>query len=153
MEERISEMDLEGEVSLEITGGGGDITTLTTARCYYKNNSYYLIFQEELGDETGKDSQRFSSRLKISKDQIVLHRSLPQVEGKVACPVMEMTYRKEPGSYVNYPTPYGVLRFDIFTDSLEISKRSGELKARIAYRLTQEGQEVSKDTLLIRAWK
>lgn len=146
---------LEGTVGLEITGGGGAITTRTEARCYYKNGSYYLLFEENLGEDEGAGAMRFSSRLKISPREVTLRRSALGEE-KAAKTTMEMIYRQGTsygqGTILDYPSPYGVLRMEIRTDSLERREEAGELKLRIRYRLLQEGKEVSNDKITIRVF-
>ncbi|MBP5221969.1 MAG: DUF1934 domain-containing protein [Lachnospiraceae bacterium] len=149
----------EGDVFLEITGGQGEITTKCTAQCYYKNGSYYLLFQETIGEggKEDKDAVTFSSRLKISDGQVTLHRSVPAADGKPAGKVMEIVYRRqadgERGMMVNYPTPYGVMALEVMTDHLEVQETESELKVLIHYRMLQNGQEAVKDRLLIRAVK
>lgn len=144
---------LSGAVRLEIVGGQGGITTGALAECFYKNGHYYLLFREEIGDDEGKDATVFSSRLKISEKEVTLRRSLPGADRNVGRTVLEMTYKKEPGSFANYPTPYGLFCFEICTDTLIVKAETEELSVHIDYRLMQEGQEVSKDSLDIRAFK
>ena len=154
MERNTEKKNLEGDVRLEITGGQGEITTVADARCYYKNKSYYLLFQEGIGEDGRENAVVFSSRLKISEEQVSLQRSLPGDDGKTSRPVLEMVYRKTapdaPGHFVDYPTPYGKLRLEIRTDRLTVRETEGELTVDIRYRLLQEEQEASRDRLVIR---
>ena len=154
MERDTEKKNLEGDVRLEITGGQGEITTVADARCYYKNKSYYLLFQEGIGEDGRENAVVFSSRLKISEEQVTLRRSLPGDDGKTSRPVLEMVYRKAapdaPGHFVDYPTPYGKLRLEIRTDQLTVRETKDELTVKIQYRLLQEEQEASRDRLVIR---
>lgn len=153
MESSEEKSGLEGSVQLKITGGQGEITTTVPARCYYKNKSYYLLFEEALGEDDRKNTMVFSSRLKISRDQVILRRSPAGGEKKDSEPVMEMVYRKtgrdEPGHFLDYPTPYGKLRMEIRTDRLLIEENQDGMTVKILYRLLQEGKEISRDRIII----
>lgn len=154
MEQNTEKKSLEGPVRLEITGGQGEITTVAAARCYYKNKSYYLLFQEGIGEDGRENAVVFSSRLKISEGQVTLQRSIPGDAGKGSRPVLEMIYREtaaeDPGCFVDYPTPYGKLHLEIRTDKLSIEETDEELTVAIHYRLLQEKQEAARDCLTIR---
>ncbi len=154
MEQNTEKKSLEGPVRLEITGGQGEITTAVPARCYYKNKSYYLLFQEGIGEDDRENAIVFSSRLKISEEQVTLKRSIPGDAGKASRPVLEMVYRKtaseDPGYFVDYPTPYGKLHLEIRTDGLSIKETDEELMVTIHYRLLQEKQEAVRACLTIR---
>lgn len=153
MESNEEKSGLEGPVQLKITGGQGEITTAVPARCYYKNKSYYLLFEEVLGEDDRKNAMVFSSRLKISRDGVTLRRSPAGEEKKASEPVMEMVYRKtgrdEPGHFLDYPTPYGKLRMEIRTDRLLIEENQDGMTVNILYRLLQEGKEISRDRIII----
>lgn len=153
MENSEEKSRLEGPVQLKITGGQGELTTSVTARCYYKNKSYYLLFEEAVGEDDRKNAIVFSSRLKISEDRVTLRRSLSGEEKKTSRPVMEMVYREtgrdEPGHFLDYPTPYGKLYMEIRTDRLLIEETQEGLTVKILYRLLQEGKEVSRDRIII----
>ena len=144
---------LEGAVRLEITGGQGEITSHHEGQCYYKNGHHYVLFREELLEDGKKKGISFSSRLKISRDQVTLRRSLPGKTENEAAHVMEFVYRRqeptETGCIVDYPTPYGVLRLEIRTRELVIDRRAGEILVTIRYVMLQEGLEVSRDELKI----
>ncbi len=154
MERDAEKKNLEGDVRLEIVGGQGEITTAVPARCYYRNKSYYLLFQEGIGEDGRENAILFSSRLKISEEQVSLRRSLPGDDEKTSRPVLEMVYRKTapdvPGHFVDYPTPYGKLRLEIRTDQLTVRETEEELTVDIQYRLLQDEQEASRDRLVIR---
>lgn len=148
---------MEGTVSLEITGGQGEITTRSTGQCYLKNGHHYVLFQEEIAEEERsgkKEGLTFSSRLKIGPDQVTLRRTLPGKEGGPAKPMMEFVYRKqaegEAGCFVDYPSPYGTLRLEIRTQELAIRRGDDEIVVYVRYVMLQEGQEVSRDALQIR---
>lgn len=147
---------LTGEVSLEIVGGQGEITTQCRADCYYRNGSFYLLFQENIAEDGKKGSLTFSSRLKIGKEQVVLRRSLGD-QGGTTKQVMEMTYRKlaadQSGSVIDYPTPYGVLRLEIRTEELSVLLQEGQLLAEISYLMLQDGREAARDQIKIRVIK
>ena len=143
---------MEGQVSIEITGGRGEIVGRSEGQCYYKNGHHYVLFSEELSEDGKKGGVTFSSRLKISGDEVVLRRSLPDDKGG-ARHVMEFTYRKrgeeEHGCMVDYPTPYGTMRLEIRTQELEIAHGEEEILAQIRYQMMQDSQEVSQDDLRI----
>ena len=153
-EKNTEKKSLEGQVRLEITGGQGEITTAVSARCYYKNKSYYLLFQEGIGEDGRENAVVFSSRLKISEDQVTLRRSTPGEDGQSSRPVMEMVYRvtppDSPGHFMDYPTPYGKLHLEIRTDELTVRETEEEVTVTVQYRLMQENQEASRDRLTIR---
>ena len=143
---------MEGLVSIEITGGRGEIVNRAEGQCYYKNGHHYVLFSEELSEDGKKGGVTFSSRLKISEGEVVLRRSLPDDKGG-AKHVMEFTYRKqgdeERGCVVDYPTPYGTMRLEIRTRELEIARGEEEILAQIRYQMMQEGQEINQDDLRI----
>ncbi|MBR4733975.1 MAG: DUF1934 domain-containing protein [Lachnospiraceae bacterium] len=143
---------MEGLVSIEITGGMGEIVNRAEGQCYYKNGHHYVLFSEELSEDGKKGGVIFSSRLKISDGEVVLRRSLPDDKGG-AKHVMEFTYRKqgdeERGCMVDYPTPYGTMRLEIRTRELEIAHGEEEILAQIRYQMMQEGQEINQDDLRI----
>lgn len=142
---------LEGPVLLEITGGQGEIVNRHEGQCYYRNGHHFILFREELPQDDGRSVTAFSSRLKISEDQVTLRRSLPGEEGANA--VMEFVYRvqepKEPGCLVHYPTPYGVMDLEFMTKELRIEKRTGGMELYIRYVARQAGQEMIRDELKI----
>lgn len=144
----------EGSVRLTITGGSGEITTDTEARCYYKNKSYYLLFEEGIDEDGIKNAVVFRSTLKISGEQVSLRRSLKDAKAGSSETVMEMIYRKGtkdgPGHFVEYPTPFGKLLLEIRTDELILEETQDEVTATISYRLMQEGQVASEDRIVIR---
>ena len=154
MNKNTEKKNLEGQVRLEITGGQGEITTAVTAMCYYKNKSYYILFQEGIGEDGRENAVVFSSRLKISKDQVTLRRSIPGEDGKSSRPVVEMVYRETHqdalGHFMDYPTPYGKLHLEIRTDELTVRETEEEVTVTVRYRLMQEDQEASRDRLTIR---
>lgn len=145
---------LTGEVVLEIVGGQGEITTRCKADCYYRNGSFYLLFEENVAEDGKRGELSFSSRLKISEGRVTLKRSVSAQKGANSDHAMEMIYEKraegERGSLVEYPTPYGKLLLEIQTVELSISVLEEELVAEIEYLLLQEGQEASRDKLRIR---
>ncbi|MBR3509894.1 MAG: DUF1934 domain-containing protein [Lachnospiraceae bacterium] len=67
---------LEGNVAIEITGGQGQIKNCHEGRCYLRNGHIYVLFSETL-TEDGKQGATFSSRLKISENEVILRRSIP----------------------------------------------------------------------------
>ena len=147
---------LKGEVELEITGGQGEIRTNCKADCYFRNGCFYLLFQENIAEDGKKGKLTFSSRLKISREQVVLHRSVVGEDGK-SKKVMDITYREllpqERGQVIDYPTPYGSLQLELYTKELTVELREGQLQADIAYRLLQGEQEAAVDRIRIRAIK
>ena len=143
---------LEGSVKVKVTGGEGRITGIHEGTCYCRGGNVYVLFREELWEDGGKNKTVFSSRLKIGGDQVSLRRSLPGKDGRAGT-VMEFIYREqkpeEPGCFVNYPSPYGVLRLEIRTSRLLIEKRKGELHLKSCYVMLQEGNEIGKDEVKI----
>ena len=143
---------LEGSVRLKVTGGRGQITGFHEGTCYCRGGHVYVLFQEELSEDGGKNKTVFSSRLKISEDQVILRRSLPGKDGRAGT-VMEFIYREqkpeEPGCFVNYPSPYGVLRLEIRTNRLLIERRKGEMHLTVRYAMLQEGMEIQRDEVKI----
>jgi uncharacterized beta-barrel protein YwiB (DUF1934 family) len=159
---------LEGEVRIEITGGQGQIRNCHEGRCYLKNGHIYVLFSETL-TEDGKQGKTFSSRLKVSENEVILRRSLPNAAekpadhkaldvtgGKPAARVMEFAYRIQAeddlGCMVDYPTPYGLMRLEIRTTKLEISQEAERLEIQIEYTMLQEGQEINRDSLSIHVY-
>lgn len=146
-----------GDVSLEITGGQGEIINCHEGQMFYKNGHHYVLFTEELTEDGGKAKQTFSSRLKIADDEVTLRRSLPARDGKGAGHVMEFVYRLrgegERGCLVDYPTPYGMLRLEIRTQELSVERSDEAFEILARYAMLQEGQEVSRDQIKIRISK
>lgn len=145
-----------GAVAIEITGGSGEIRNRHQGQCRVRNGHLYVLFQEELTEDGGKGRTVFSSRLKISDDQVTLRRSLADGKGGTS-PVMEFLYREqkedEPGCLVNYPTPYGVMQLEIRTKELRIDRSAQEIMLYVRYVMLQGGQEINGDELKIRIKK
>ncbi len=158
---------LEGNVKIEITGGQGQIRNCHEGRCYFRNGHVYVLFSETL-TEDGRQGTTFSSRLKISENEVILRRSLPSMTGEAGTAVksnmagetgtagkqvMEFAYRiqneDDIGCMVDYPTPYGLMRLEIRTKKLEIQRDEERLKIQIEYTMLQEGQEIHGDKLHI----
>ena len=143
---------MEGQVSIEITGGRGEIVNRCEGQCYYKNGHHYVLFSEKLSEDGNDGNVTFSSRLKIGEDEVILRRSLP--DGKAGTKhVMEFAYRdrgeKEQGCRVDYPTPYGMMQLEIRTKELGITCGENEILVQVCYLMLQEGQEISRDELKI----
>ncbi len=142
-----------GEVLLEITGGQGEIINRHEGQMFYKNGHHYVLFSEELSEDGVKGRTSFASRLKISDDEVTLRRSLPARDGAGSAHVMEFVYRLrgegERGCFVDYPTPYGVLRLEILTEELSVERSEEEFLILAKYVMLQEGQEVSRDQIKI----
>ena len=159
---------LEGNVKIEITGGQGQIRNCHEGRCYFRNGHVYVLFSETL-TEDGRQGTTFSSRLKISENEVILRRSLPSMTGEAGTAVksnmagetgtagkqvMEFVYRIQAEDdiccMVDYPTPYGLMRLEIRTRKLEIWQEEGQMEVQIEYVMLQEGQEINRDKLQIR---
>lgn len=145
---------LTGKVTLEITGGQGDITTKHEADGYFRNGSYYLLFEENISEDGKAGNISFSSRLKISRDRVSLKRRMKGQGTKAPGHSMEMVYEmrgeEERGCLIDYPTPYGILKMEIRTKAMEVSLREKQLVAEIEYLLLQEDMEAGKDKLRIK---
>lgn len=157
MEMGSNEMEAwEGAVGIEIIGGRGEIQNCHEGQCRVRNGHLYVLFQEELTEDGGKGKTVFSSRLKISEDQVTLRRNLADGKGSTS-PVMEFLYREqkedEPGCFVNYPTPYGVMQLEIRTRELRIDRSEREICLFVRYVMLQSGQEISEDKLKVRITK
>ena len=148
---------LTGKVDLEITGGHGEIKAKSVADCYFRNGSFYLLFQENIPEDGKEGRLIFSSRLKISRDRVSLKRNLVERGGKAAGHSMEMIYELreegERGSLIDYPSPYGILKLEIQTRGMDIRVLEDQLIAEIDYLLIQEGQEAGTDRLKIKVGK
>ena len=144
---------LEGPVTLEITGGNGEIVTCHEGQCYNKNGHTYVLFTEEMTEDGKKGNVTYSSRLKISEKEVRLRRSLPGTDQAPRAHVMEFVYllrdEGERGCLVDYPTPYGTLSLEILTKELTVERKEAEIFAKICYVMLQEGQEISRDSLRI----
>lgn len=147
------EKELEGNVRLEITGGQGEIKNCYDGQCHYRNGHHYVLFQEEIEEDGGKGKVTFSSRLKLSDDQVILRRSHSGAKEVGAAHGMEFVYRKqeagERGCFVDYPTPYGIMRLEICTQELIVEREEGELRYVARYAMMQDGQEISRDEVRI----
>ena len=146
-------MSMEGTVLVTITGGQGEITNTYEGQCYDKNGHHYVLFQEELTEDGGRDRVAFSSRLKIEENQVTLRRNAVSGEGAANKTVMEFIYREqakgERGCMVDYPSPYGLMQLEIRTKKLRIAKEDGEIRVHVFYHMLQNGQEISRDELKI----
>ena len=163
---------LEGNVAIEITGGQGQIKNCHEGRCYLRNGHIYVLFSETL-TEDGKQGATFSSRLKISENEVILRRSFSEAVGKsvtvkasdvgengtngrAGAHVMEFVYRiqadEDVGCMVDYPTPYGYMRLEIRTGKLEIRQENNGMEIQIEYAMLQEGQEINRDKLGIQIY-
>ena len=144
---------MEGLVTVEITGGQGQIVSRAEGQYYEKNGHVYVLFTEDLAEDGKKGKATFSSRLKISDDEVILRRSLPEKAAKRGAHVMEFIYRKqaadERGCMVDYPTPYGIMKLEIRTKELQIDRGDDYLVAKIGYAMLQEGQEIICDGVKI----
>ena len=143
---------LEGNVKIEITGGQGQIKNCHDGRCFLKNGNVYVLFSETLVED-GKQGSTFSSRLKISENEVTLRRSRPNTSEKPSAHVMEFVYRIQSeddiGCMIDYPTPYGLMRLEIRTQTLKILREEEHLEIQIEYTMLQDGQEINRDKLKI----
>lgn len=120
---------------------GEELTTKTdTAADYYeKNGSRYFLY-----DETQEDTPM------VAKNILKLKGGLLELT-KRGTVTTHMVFEAGREYCTNYVTPYGCLKMEIATRSVESSFHDGEMKIRIDYALFSDHRFLSDCTLTIEA--
>ena len=98
-----------------------------------------LIFYTEEDPDSGAKTR---CRLEVHDRKLVIMRT------GVTTNQMELVIGKTTST--KYHTPFGLLEFDVTTDTLQIKQSENELKILACYTLASEGAVVSKHTLHIK---
>lgn len=106
---------------------------------YYEKEQVQLIFYTEEDPESGVKTR---CRLEVHDRKLVIIRT------GVTTNQMELVIGKTTST--KYHTPFGLLEFDITTDTLQIKQSKNELKILACYTLASEGATVSKHTLQLK---
>ena len=106
---------------------------------YYEKEQVQLIFYTEEDPDSGAKTR---CRLEVHDRKLVIMRT------GVTTNQMELVIGKTTST--KYHTPFGLLEFDITTDTLQIKQSENELKILACYTLASEGSVVSKHTLHIK---
>ena len=110
-----------------------------TPALYYEKDRVQLIFYTEEDSQTGAKTR---CRLEIHDKKLVIIRT------GVTTSQMELTIGKTTST--KYHTPFGLLEFDIITDTLQIKQSKNELQILACYTLSSDGTTISKHTLQIK---
>ena len=131
------------EVELVLSGlhdaeGASDkdaVETAQTAQYFKRNDSHYLLYEEDLEGFDGT----CKSRIKFRDNLLELTR-----QGAVE---MHMIFDKNKRHVVPYNTPYGQLLLGIETRRVQVEEQEDRICVTVEYILDQEGEPFSESCL------
>lgn len=122
--------------------GERDISSTSSPAEYYEKNGTHYIFFEEKDPETGatvKSTIKFKNQiLELTKKGNVTTR---------------MVFEAGQEFITNYITPIGCLQMGILTQSVDCYFKKGLPQLKAVYTLTNEGQTISENTIIIKLTK
>lgn len=131
------------EVELVLSGlhdteGASDkdaVKTVQTAQYFKRNDSHYLLYEEDMEGFHGV----CKSRIKFRDNLLELTR-----QGAVD---MHMTFEENKRHVVPYNTPYGQLMLGIETRRVQVEEQEDQIRVTVEYTLDQEGEPFSESCL------
>ena len=122
--------------------GERDISSSTAPAEYYEKNGTHYIFFEEKDPDTGvtvKSTIKFKNQiLELTKKGNVTTR---------------MVFQSGQEFITDYITPMGCLQIGILTHSVDCYFKKGLPQLKAEYTLSNEGQIISKNTIIIKLGK
>ena len=131
------------EVELVLSGlhdteGASDkdaVKTAQTAQYFKRNDSHYLLYEENMEGFDGV----CKSRIKFRDNLLELTR-----QGAVD---MHMIFEENKRHVVHYNTPYGQLMLGIETRRVQVEEQEDQICVTVEYILDQEGEPFSESCL------
>ena len=105
---------------------------------YYERDGSSCILYEEQSEDSGS----------VTRNAIKLKGSVLEMTRRVEIH-SRMVFEAGQSHLTDYVTPYGTLRLEVLTETLELSRRSGGLDAALKYTLRLDGQFLSDCTLTL----
>ena len=133
------------EVELVLSGlhdaeGASDkdaVETAQTAQYFKRNDSHYLLYEEDLEGFDGT----CKSRIKFRDNLLELTR-----QGAVE---MHMIFEENKRHMIPYNTPYGQLMLGIETGRVLVEEQEDQIHVTVEYTLEHEGELLSESCLKI----
>lgn len=133
------------EVELVLSGlhdaeGASDkdaVETAQTAQYFKRNDSHYLLYEEDLEGFDGT----CKSRIKFRDNLLELTR-----QGAVE---MHMIFEENKRHMIPYNTPYGQLMLGIETSRVLVEEQEDQIHVTVEYTLDHEGEPLSESCLKI----
>ena len=133
------------EVELVLSGlhdaeGASDkdaVETAQTAQYFKRNDSQYLLYEEDLEGFDGT----CKSRIKFRDNLLELTR-----QGAVE---MHMIFEENKRHMIPYNTPYGQLMLGIETSRVLVEEQEDQIHVTVEYTLDHEGEPLSESCLKI----
>lgn len=133
------------EVELVLSGlhdaeGASDkdaVETAQTAQYFKRNDSHYLLYEEDLEGFDGT----CKSRIKFRDNLLELTR-----QGAVE---MHMIFEENKRHMIPYNTPYGQLMLGIETGRVLVEEQEDQIHVTVEYTLDHEGEPLSESCLKI----
>lgn len=122
--------------------GERDINSTNAPAEYYEKNGTHYIFFEEKDSETGVSVK---STIKLKNQVLELTK-----KGNVTT---RMVFDAGKEFTTDYITPMGCLQMGILTHSVDCYFKKGLPQLKATYTLTNEGQAISENTILIKLAK
>lgn len=120
---------------LHTAGENTGVETTQPAQYFKKNDSHYLLYEEEVEGFDGI----CKSRIKFRENLLELTR-----QGAVE---MHMIFEKNKRHIIPYDTPYGRLLLGIETSKVLIEEQENQMYVTVEYTLDQEGELLSESCL------
>lgn len=133
------------EVELVLSGlhdaeGASDkdaVETAQTAQYFKRNDSHYLLYEEDIEGFDGT----CKSRIKFRDNLLELTR-----QGAVE---MHMIFEENKRHMIPYNTPYGQLMLGIETGRVLVEEQEDQIHVTVEYTLDHEGEPLSESCLKI----
>ena len=133
------------EVELVLSGlhdaeGASDkdaVETAQTAQYFKRNDSHYLLYEEDMEGFDGT----CKSRIKFRDNMLELTR-----QGAVE---MHMIFEENKRHMIPYNTPYGQLMLGIETGRVLVEEQEDQIHVTVEYTLDHEGEPLSESCLKI----
>ena len=129
------ELVLSGLHDTEGTSDKDAVKTVQTAQYFKRNDSHYLLYEENMEGFDGA----CKSRIKFRDNLLELTR-----QGGVE---MHMIFEENKRHVVPYNTPYGQLMLGIETRRVQVEEQEDQIRVTVEYTLDQEGEPFSESCL------
>ena len=131
------ELVLSGLHDTEGTSDKNAVKTAQTAQYFKRNDSHYLLYEEDMEGLDGS----CKSRIKFRDNLLELTR-----QGAVE---MHMIFEENKRHMIPYNTPYGQLMLGIETGRVLVEEQEDQIHVTVEYTLDHEGEPLSESCLKI----
>lgn len=131
------ELVLSGLHDAEGTSDKDVVETAQTAQYFKRNDSHYLLYEEDMEGFDGI----CKSRIKFRDNLLELTR-----QGAVE---MHMIFEENKRHMIPYNTPYGQLMLGIETSRVLVEEQEDQIHVTVEYTLDHEGEPLSESCLKI----